>query len=107
MRSDRTRTRAELPKLRPVADDSYGSLRHPIASARSSLSFRTEANALVDTPALAPAVISADMLLQRTGELPKGLFDRRQLWWGRRPGTQRSAVTRQLEETLVHKYHAA
>ena len=68
-----------------------------IASPRSSHSFRTEVNALVDAPALAPAVFSADVLLQRTGELPKGLFDRRQFWWGRRPGTQPSAVNRQLE----------
>jgi hypothetical protein len=53
---------------------------------------------------LAPAVFSADVLLQCTGELPKGLFDRRQLWWGRRPGTQPSAVNRQLKEPLVHKH---
>src|SRR5215212_10557132 len=44
------------------------------------------------------------MPLQRTGELPKVLFDRRQLRWGRRPGTHPGAVDRQLEETLVHKH---
>jgi hypothetical protein len=63
-----------------------------------------EVNELVDTPALAPAVFSADVLLQRMGELPKGFFDRRQLWWSGRAGAQPGAVNRQLEEPLVHKH---
>src|SRR5829696_8939225 len=64
------------PKLRPVAEDSYGPCATLIEAPRSSLSFRSEVNALVDTPALAPSVFSADVLLQCTGELPKGFFDR-------------------------------
>jgi hypothetical protein len=83
---------------------SYGPSATAIASPRSSLSFRIEVNALVDTLAPAPAVLSADVLLQRTGELPKRPFDRRQLWWSGRPGTQPGAVNRQLEEPLVHKH---
>jgi hypothetical protein len=89
------------PKLEPC-DDLLSHAPHP--SPRSSLSFRTEANALVDTSALAPSVFSADVLLQRAGQLPKGFFDCRQFWWGRRQGAQPSAVNRQLEETLVHKH---